>query len=436
MKRSLRLPPGRYVLETAVQDRESGRLGARRARFEIPRVRAGAEPRQRGHRARRRGGERPARRRPAARGIAARNAAARPILPRGDAGRLAAAEPLRCRLPRRARRSSSSSGRTGRRSPTRSRSCRRRTQAGASRTSAASRRRPRRGALRGLGARPARRRGGHGGDGVHDHAASLARVGFAARPAGAGRVGSRPHPRARSRTQGVATPLATILERAGRYVREYETTFSNLVAEETYRQWGPDPRCDRRHDRPHPAVGPRVRPPDRPAALGHVPGRVRGRRTEGARPRAAAREALLRPEGLGLRAGAGDPRRELALQPRPRLPQRQHADPRPSVPASREPGPARVQAEGHAHDCRLPDGRGRLRGEDEPVARARPLEQRRAGERALLDRRDPRRRAAHRDRVRPRGRRRPELPSTPGSEDSSPRSTGATPHSAASCPTR
>ena len=42
--------------------------------------------------------------------------------------------------------------------------------------------------------------------------------------------------------KGVATPLATILERAGRYVREYEKTFSNLVAEETYRQWGPDPR--------------------------------------------------------------------------------------------------------------------------------------------------------------------------------------------------
>jgi hypothetical protein len=44
--------------------------------------------------------------------------------------------------------------------------------------------------------------------------------------------------------KGVATPLATILERAGRYVLEYEGTFSNLVAEETYRQWGPDPRTN------------------------------------------------------------------------------------------------------------------------------------------------------------------------------------------------
>jgi hypothetical protein len=36
VKRTLRLPPGRYVLETAVQDRESGRVGARRTAFEIP----------------------------------------------------------------------------------------------------------------------------------------------------------------------------------------------------------------------------------------------------------------------------------------------------------------------------------------------------------------------------------------------------------------
>ena len=89
---------------------------------------------------------------------------------------------------------------------------------------------------------------------------------------------------------------------------EYEKTFSNLVAEETYRQWGPDPRTNAgtiartlRSD----LVFVRLH---RSAALGHVPRRVRGRRAEGARPRAAAREALLRPEALGLRAGAGDPR--------------------------------------------------------------------------------------------------------------------------------
>jgi len=40
----------------------------------------------------------------------------------------------------------------------------------------------------------------------------------------------------------VATPLAAILERAGRYVLEYEETFRNLVAEESYRQWEPDPK--------------------------------------------------------------------------------------------------------------------------------------------------------------------------------------------------
>lgn len=40
--------------------------------------------------------------------------------------------------------------------------------------------------------------------------------------------------------KGVATPLATILERAGRYVLRYEETFRDLVAEESYRQWGPN----------------------------------------------------------------------------------------------------------------------------------------------------------------------------------------------------
>jgi VWFA-related protein len=40
--------------------------------------------------------------------------------------------------------------------------------------------------------------------------------------------------------QGVGTPAATILERAARYVEEYEKAFSNLVAEESYRQWGTD----------------------------------------------------------------------------------------------------------------------------------------------------------------------------------------------------
>ncbi len=42
--------------------------------------------------------------------------------------------------------------------------------------------------------------------------------------------------------KNVATPLTTILERAGQYVRRYEETFRNLVAEESYRQWGPNPK--------------------------------------------------------------------------------------------------------------------------------------------------------------------------------------------------
>ena len=47
---------------------------------------------------------------------------------------------------------------------------------------------------------------------------------------------------ATERRRDAATPLATVLERAGRYVRLYEEVFSNLVAEESYRQWAPDPR--------------------------------------------------------------------------------------------------------------------------------------------------------------------------------------------------
>ena len=42
--------------------------------------------------------------------------------------------------------------------------------------------------------------------------------------------------------ENVATPLTAILERAGQYVRQYEETFRNLVAEESYRQWGSDAR--------------------------------------------------------------------------------------------------------------------------------------------------------------------------------------------------
>ena len=42
--------------------------------------------------------------------------------------------------------------------------------------------------------------------------------------------------------KGATTPLAVILERAGQYVRRYEETFRNLVAEESYRQWWPDPK--------------------------------------------------------------------------------------------------------------------------------------------------------------------------------------------------
>ena len=96
VKRTLRLPPGRYVLETAVQDRESGRVGARRSAFEIPTPGPVPEPGQRRDRARRRGGRGRARPgRPSPGGPPPRDSAPRPVVPRGDARRLAAAEPLR-----------------------------------------------------------------------------------------------------------------------------------------------------------------------------------------------------------------------------------------------------------------------------------------------------------------------------------------------------
>ncbi len=70
------------------------------------------------------------------------------------------------------------------------------------------------------------------------------RAGVAAATAGVGPMAAAAGPGSIEDKKGVAVPLATILERAGRYVLEYESTFSNLVAEETYRQWGPDPRTN------------------------------------------------------------------------------------------------------------------------------------------------------------------------------------------------
>ena len=254
VKRTLRLPPGRYVLETAVQDRESGRIGARRTAFEIPAAgsslslgtvamvradEAGAaapspdDPLRAGAlRATPLLGRSfaegtpavslllslyagPAAGRPEVdleiRREGAPVAHAKPDLPAPDAGGrityigtfpTASLGPGRYEVWVR--------GRLG--------------DAEATEATAFT-----------IAARePAR--GGFDSPAVMALAApSLAASAVNPAAGGAGSIEDR---------KGVATPLATILERAGRYVAEYETTFSNLVAEETYRQWGPDPRTN------------------------------------------------------------------------------------------------------------------------------------------------------------------------------------------------
>ena len=245
VKRTLRLPPGRYVLETAVQDRESGHVGARRSAFEIPTpapalnlgsvaiVRADEvdspvtnDPLRAGHlkatpllgRAFPEGTPAvslllslyagPAAERPAVelefRKDGQTVAHATPQLPAPDAG---------------GRITYVGSFPTGSLGP---------------------------GPLRGLGARPPRRRRSHGGDGLHAHAAGLARPrAHCSADASGPKASAAQSTSAAAGTiedkKGVTTPLATILERAGRYVKEYEETFRNLVAEEIYRQWGPNP---------------------------------------------------------------------------------------------------------------------------------------------------------------------------------------------------
>ena len=249
MKRSLRLPPGRYVLETAVQDRESGRLGARRTSFEIPApgpalslgsvaiVRAdeagsappGDDPLRAGAlRATPLLGRSFSEGTPAVSlllSLYAVPAAARPEVLlefRKDGETVAHAKP---ELP-----APDASGRV--------------TYVGSFPTGAFGAGRYEvwvRGRLGEAEATEATAftitpRASLASAAAHSPALAAeaaAPAGAAAAPAGA--IEDR---------KGVTTPLATILERAGRYVRDYEKTFSNLVAEETYRQWGPDPRTN------------------------------------------------------------------------------------------------------------------------------------------------------------------------------------------------
>jgi VWFA-related protein len=239
VKRTLRLPPGRYVLETAVQDRESGKVGARRTAFEIPApgpaLSLGSVAIVRADDA---GGAPPAPDDP----LRAGALRATPLLgrsfPEGTpsvslllslyAGPSATAPEADLEI----RRDGQPIARTPLPLPSPD-SAGRITYVGSIPT----------------GALPAGRYEawvrGHLGD-----AEATEVTGFTIVPRGPSAAAARPPaeaapprpPGSIEDRKGVATPLATILERAGRYVLEYEETLRNLVAEESYRQWGPNPK--------------------------------------------------------------------------------------------------------------------------------------------------------------------------------------------------
>jgi VWFA-related protein len=238
VKRSLRLAPGRYVLETAVQDRESGRLGARRAAFEVPAPRPSL---QLGSLAIVRADEASAAETSADDPLRAGTLRATPLLgrsfPEGTsavslllslyAGPSAAAPELDLEF----RRDGQAVSHAKPQLPAPDAS----------------------GRITYLGSLPAAElppgryevwaRARLGEEEATDATAFTitprAPAAVVAAPPAA-KPAAGPTPGSLEDRKGVATPLATILERAARYVLEYESTFRDLVAEEAYRQWGPN----------------------------------------------------------------------------------------------------------------------------------------------------------------------------------------------------
>jgi VWFA-related protein len=241
VKRTLHLPPGRYVLETAVQDRESGRVGARRAAFDIPApgssLRLGSVAIVRADEV---GPAEPAPEDP----LRAGALRATPLLGRSFPERTAAVSLLlslysepsvaRPEVEIEFRRDGQSVAHAKPELP----------------APDASGRITYVGSFATAGLAPGRYevwvRGRLGDAEVTDvtgftitpRAPSAA----VARPAAEGALAAPSPPGSIGDRAGVATPLTTILERAGEYVLSYEESFRNLVAEESYRQWGPDPR--------------------------------------------------------------------------------------------------------------------------------------------------------------------------------------------------
>jgi hypothetical protein len=244
VKRSLRLPPGRYVLETAVQDRESGRIGARHAAFEIPvpgsSVHLGSVAIVRADDA---GTAEPAPEDP----LRAGSLRATPLLgrsfPEGTpavslllslyAGPSAAAPEVELEF----RRDGKAVAHAKPELP----------------APDASGRITYVGSFPTAGLAPGRYevwvRGRLGSEEVTEATAFTLTPRPSLEPARPATAEGAPRPSPSSGgagsiedRKGVTTPLATVLERAGQYVLHYEGTFRNLVAEESYRQWGPDPR--------------------------------------------------------------------------------------------------------------------------------------------------------------------------------------------------
>jgi VWFA-related protein len=237
VKRTLRLPPGRYTLETAVQDRESGRLGARRIAFEIPApgpllslgsvaiVRADDE-----------GSTAPAPDDP----LRAGSLRATPLLgrsfPEGTPAvslllsLYARPSPSAPEVEMELRLDGQPVGHTKPELP----------------VPDASGRITFVGTIPAADLAPGRYEVWVRGRLGEDEATEV--TGFAITPRASSRAAAEaapapsPPPASIEDRKGVTTPLATILERAGRYVLGYEENSRNLVAEESYRQWAPDAR--------------------------------------------------------------------------------------------------------------------------------------------------------------------------------------------------
>ena len=207
----------------------------------------------------------------------------------------------------------------------------------------------------------------------------------------------------------VPADLVPVLERAARYVLDYEQAFHDVAAEENYTQWaetggatmkGPTLSCTAtscrrltRADVVFVRLGGEI-----PWGTFRDVFEVDGQKV---RDREGRLEKLFGASTLRERRAPrpGDPRRERALQHRPRDAERQLPHPCARLPPPAQPAPLRVEARGHASLRHGRGARGGVRGGGaaDPRGPGRPRRPARDG--PLLDRPGAWHRAAERDAV-------------------------------------